>query len=485
MTYPPKPWTDGQTFTENGTVYTYDLSTNSWNFNKLTYNRLQNAISVEIPKGKHSFEIEFSREYDFSINEFSYKSIENQDRSKMYVVTDEGGFAQLDSSIVNGNQYSRFFFIPDLDLSVRHFGRFRWIDENGKSDKWIPFIVPCQNIGNYIREEMEESSTVPESSISSSSVIEESSIVSSSSVVPESISESSIAQDSIPESSAIPESITSTGVVIFESDGTVVSSAMAINDAVLTSGQSMIVYYSGTADGTTVNNYAQLYVSSGGIVSNTTNDYRMRIYSGGTAIDNTVNGDLLVWGGSAINNTINYHPEHDLNYRGTVENFDGYDEHTVINSACSMYTAGSSAISNNNIVNSGGVYSVSAGGIINSTVVSSGGTLSVRNGGTATEIIASSGAILNLDVSSDNYAQGTSGGSSFITSNGTMSNYTINQGETVKVESGGTANTITVMSGGSFDVVSGGTALVVTSMTGAIITGDGRIEYVSSGNIIP
>lgn len=143
MNYPPKPWNDGQTFIDNGTVYVYDSAMNSWNFSNLTYNRLSNAIQIETPDELSTFRIEFSENQSFDTLARTYDSTVESDRSQMFIFSN-GSYDNISGSEVNKEISERLILIPEIDKNRRYFGRYRWTT-NGENEKWHPIIISGGN----------------------------------------------------------------------------------------------------------------------------------------------------------------------------------------------------------------------------------------------------------------------------------------------------------------------------------------------------
>src|SRR5574344_108796 len=85
LNYPAKPWTNGKKFIQNGTVYTYDSVSKSWNFDKLTYNRLVMSMRFTVPVGLASFRIEFYEGTELSNLSLSLDSTNEQDWPMLFV----------------------------------------------------------------------------------------------------------------------------------------------------------------------------------------------------------------------------------------------------------------------------------------------------------------------------------------------------------------------------------------------------------------
>ena len=149
MNYPQKPWRNGQKFVDNGTVYEYDATTNSWNFSKLTYNRLCGMLQFAVPKSNVTFYIEFSEDPMFSNIVLSYNSGNTSHRTAMFAFYN-GFFNEMTSSVINGENVDRLVLVPSLDKNFRYYGRFRWTYDNGSQSKWFPITVSGGDVSTDI-----------------------------------------------------------------------------------------------------------------------------------------------------------------------------------------------------------------------------------------------------------------------------------------------------------------------------------------------
>ena len=68
---------------------------------------------------------------------------------------------------------------------------------------------------------------------------------------------------------AVVEEGAAPGVILFDSNGNILSSGTTLSGATITDGGSMIVADKGTAEETTVSSGGKMYVSSGGMASDT------------------------------------------------------------------------------------------------------------------------------------------------------------------------------------------------------------------------
>lgn len=144
MQYPPKPWTDGQKFIHDGTVYYYEEATNSWRFSKLTYARLYPSMQFQVPDARSSFAIEISESPLFDEVAITYDSRVADDRRRMWLFSGQyGQFARMASPTVRSSEYERLVLIPRVDLSKRYYCRFRWTAESGAAGEWKPLVIPA------------------------------------------------------------------------------------------------------------------------------------------------------------------------------------------------------------------------------------------------------------------------------------------------------------------------------------------------------
>lgn len=132
MNYPTRPWTNGQKFVHNGVTYVYDLASNSWNFDSLTYNRVCRPIQLETPTDPATLELEFSLTPEFSKIVKSYYSISETTRKRIYIFDSTSGqfLAAPDSGQVSQAVSKWLFLLPEVDLANRYFVRYRWVTED-------------------------------------------------------------------------------------------------------------------------------------------------------------------------------------------------------------------------------------------------------------------------------------------------------------------------------------------------------------------
>ena len=199
---------------------------------------------------------------------------------------------------------------------------------------------------------------------------------------------------------AVVEEGAAPGVILFDSDGNILSSGTTLSGTTITDGGSMIVADQGTADTTTVSSGGKMYVSSGGVATSTTvnPDGSMYISNGGVAnrvlLDNYA-GLSIESGGTA---SIVYNPF----FYGDIDSEDGaiveYVDHAAIYFGRNTSEGNTELVSKSNetlenhTINASHIVAVAGNGIANNTVVE-GGFLKVLSGGVAnnTEMYYSAG----------------------------------------------------------------------------------------------
>ncbi len=218
---------------------------------------------------------------------------------------------------------------------------------------------------------------------------------------------------------AVVEEGAAPGVILFDSDGNILSSGTTLSGATITDGGSMIVADKGTAEETTVSSGGQMTVSSGGVANSTTvnNWGSMYIESGGVANRTTVNEDGWMYvssGGVAnrvlLNNETYFQIEsggtasivYNPFFYGDIDSEDGavveYVDHAAIYFGRNTSVGATELVSKSNetlenhTINASHIVAVAENGIANNTVVE-GGFLKVLNGGVAnnTEMYYSAG----------------------------------------------------------------------------------------------
>lgn len=129
MNYPPRPWSNGQKFVYNGVTYVYDLASNSWNYDTLTYNRVCRPIQLETPQEPATLELEFSLTPEFSKIIRSYYSVSENTRKRLYYFSSgTGQFLLIPESGQISQAVSKWLFLlPEVDLANRYFVRYRWM----------------------------------------------------------------------------------------------------------------------------------------------------------------------------------------------------------------------------------------------------------------------------------------------------------------------------------------------------------------------
>ena len=192
-------------------------------------------------------------------------------------------------------------------------------------------------------------------------------------------------------------------------------------------------------------------VTSGGVIQNTAvgSSGFLYVMSGGRADTTNISGlNASCWissSGAAVNTRV---------YSG--------GDFTVFGGAAAAGTT----------VKSKGEAHVYDGGYISRATIKSGGYLNVYDGATATAVKIEDGGRLLLEISSDTNIQGTSNGSAFQANNGTVSDFTVNYDDRLRVFTGAIADNIHVKDGGRIFVSSGGCLTGTLNMdSGAYVHG--------------
>ncbi|MBQ7206277.1 MAG: AIDA repeat-containing protein [Lentisphaeria bacterium] len=245
----------------------------------------------------------------------------------------------------------------------------------------------------------------------------------------------------------------SSGVTL-TNDSMYVSSGGIASATVVNSWSYLYVYSGGTAKSTTVGGNGYLYVSSGGTATNiiASSGARLRFdIAPDTYIQGTYAGTAFKASNAIISGyTIDSYGALYISSGGLAKNISleryGY-----------MAVHSGGVASNATIKTYGSMY-VSNGGVLSGVSVNNQGRLCVSSGGTAVGISASAGALLSLTVAPDTYIQGKYAGSSFEIKDATLSNFSIESGNTLYVFSGASATGLTVNSAGVLYISSGASA---------------------------
>jgi len=264
------------------------------------------------------------------------------------------------------------------------------------------------------------------------------------------------------------------------------SGGVASGTSVLSGGE-QVLYASGTAVATSVENFdAYEYVSSGGVTSATQLASGGQLYlfiggtasgtivsaggyqwvqSGATAVGTTISGYELVYSGGATSNTT-------LVNGGYLELLGGATNTNLAWSGGILYVASGFVIGGLGVTN-GQVLGVGYNGLASGVVITNGGQEIVYGGGIAVGTVVSGGGV--AAVSSGGAASNTvlNGGFEYVYSGGTATGTTVSSGTEQYVEFGGAASG-TVLSGGFQGVYSGGIAAATT-------IGSGGVQIVFSG----
>ena len=217
----------------------------------------------------------------------------------------------------------------------------------------------------------------------------------------------------------------------------------------------------GVASGTVIDSGGLAVVSAGAVVSG------MVVSSGGT-VDIALTSAFGLWSANAINGVTVQSGASlrlDIYQGGSISGFiaaSGYSSE--------VYSGG---IADNTIVSSGGSETVNSGGVVNGTIVSGGGLEVIWWGGVASGMVVSSGGAASLiggtaiNATIDGGQMGISDIVIGVTSTGTATGTTIDDGGIVVVQSGGVTNG-TIINSGSELIYSGGVA------AGTIVNSGGR-----------
>ena len=254
-----------------------------------------------------------------------------------------------------------------------------------------------------------------------------------------------------------------------------VHSGTTANNTTIRALGSLCVYSGGTANSTTICSGGTMFVSDGGAA------YGVIVSAGGQIGGFSWNTDRH-FNFIGIGSVQIAEPVTIIGNQMTVHS-GGSENATIVNTSAWMYIA-NGGTATNIVENGGGVYmgegatvtfapnsfsglllsngataTIHSGTTANSTRVNSGGHMIISSGGTAVNIVAVSGARLSLVVAPDTYVQGTCNGSTFSTSNATISAFTIEDQAFMSISCGGIANSTTLKGiAASMTVFSGGTA---------------------------
>ena len=257
---------------------------------------------------------------------------------------------------------------------------------------------------------------------------------------------------------------TFTGLVMDCSVLATIHSGTTANNTTLNSGASLYVYRGGFANDTTVNSGAGLDVSSGGVANNTTVGGNLFISSGGIAKNVIINekGHLYVSSGGTATN-IDWTPcvgnlaVEDGAYVTFTSKYSGVyygSDNQLLSHAMEMHSKA---------VGHGDMY-IMSGGVTNSTTVNFIGWMNISSGGVANSTTVNSGAKLTVFCS------------------GIANDITVNSYGSLTVFSGGTAKSVTINENGYLYVSSGGTATNIdwTPCVGNLAVEDGAyVTFVS------
>jgi len=183
--------------------------------------------------------------------------------------------------------------------------------------------------------------------------------------------------------------------VYYGANNHLISSGTELNSKTLGMGEEMNVMSGGTADNTSIQIFASMFVSSGVAVNNTkVNGGAFYISSGGTANNTAVNedGHMYVSSGGIVNNT--------TISGGFLEAQDkGVANSTNIYSGGHFYITSGSIVKDTTVYGHGNLF-VSSGGIASETKVYAGGTLELKDCAVITgKISFATGAIVLADQS--------------------------------------------------------------------------------------
>jgi len=226
------------------------------------------------------------------------------------------------------------------------------------------------------------------------------------------------------------------------------------------------VFNGGVINNATVNNSGVLNISSGGMANSTTiySNGNLNIYSGGTANDTIVlsQGWINVYEGGNASNVMASNAGRIYVYSG------GSADSTTIQGNAGFWLGlegyGMGGFADHTTVNSGGSMFVSANGSANNTTVNFRGSMFVSSGGTATGIVENGGYVKVEDGAQATFLSNSFSGLGL-------------QNASAAIHSGTTANSVTITSGGYLYLSDRG---IVNS---TFIYSSGMI-YISSGGIL-
>ena len=252
--------------------------------------------------------------------------------------------------------------------------------------------------------------------------------------------------------------------VFIKSGSTVISSAMKMTGATVSSGQSQYIYSRGVAAGGTIGISGRAYISNGGLMS-------ASLVSGGITFQEA--GDVYILsGGTAIDMYASTRGYLYCSSNGTLvspEVLPGANMYVFAGGVVisPIFNGGNATLSSGATGVSGVVYSgqYTARGNISATVLSGGGVI-VIDGGMAEDTVVSSGSLLRTSsagVASRVIVEWR--GRSIVYPGGVDSVVTVESGGELAI-AGGIASQTTVLSGGSMIVSSGGVAYNTTAVNG-------------------
>ena len=177
---------------------------------------------------------------------------------------------------------------------------------------------------------------------------------------------------------------------------TVVSSAMTMRNAVVSSGQTQFVYSRGAAKNCTVKSGGVQHVSHGGVASGCDVLHFQYIHSGGTALATTAHYRQYVSsGGSAVGTILRVSPELAASVYPALSPAAGaFVSGVVAESRGSAWVQTDSAFDFSAI--SSGYILVYGGFTLSGAVISSTGRLYIQSGGTALAVTSNAGATVTV-----------------------------------------------------------------------------------------
>jgi len=275
--------------------------------------------------------------------------------------------------------------------------------------------------------------------------------------------------------------------VYFGSDNTLISSAATMNGMVLDSGYSMYVMNGGTANNTSVTEYGDMFVYSGGVASDLTapgfynSEYGyyeggfIYIDRGGTAKNANIGNGAYFYvsaGGTATGikaakgGRLDIEVTPETVFQGTYNNSALAVKNGLVSGVTiaddvriDLYSGGSAAKitlagggrlyveeggrAKNITVGNDCKFKVYSGGSADGVTASKGARLSIKKGATVTNLNAAAGAKLDLFIAPGTFVQGKNAGSAFEVVDGYLSGFCMGKGD-LEIYTGGVVDGLTM-----------------------------------------